>query len=916
MATITSTITHGITLATSGAYASPLTIAASGAVEAGSGDAIYGANTQAWTVSNAGTITATGTSDGIDLRLGGTVTDASTGSIASSYTGILIEGSSGTVTNFGTITGSTEDGVELTASGSVTNGQSGSTAGLIAGQYFGVYVKGGLGTVTNFGAISAAAPVGGAGVLLVAGGSVTNASTGSIEGQYTGITITGSSGTVSNLGTVSGSFRYGVSLDGGRVTNGHSGSSGGLISGYIGGVSVIAGVGTVANFGTITEARTSGVGVDLFFGGSVTNGATGEINASINGGIFGVYIRGGIGTVSNFGTITAASTSGVGVELAAGGRVVNGASGSTAGLISGGSAGVDILGSAGTVANFGTIAGSGRYGVALFAGGRVTNGASGASAALITTGGIDGVFIQSAAGTVANFATITATGSGGAGVVFATGGSVTNGASGSIDASIGGTLYGVVVSGGAGTVTNFGIISGTNFGVELTAGGVVTVAQHALVSGGAPRGGLPDAAIEIAGGAGTVIASGAISGSGGTAIQFGTFNDLLLLDPGVQIDGKVDGGTGNNTLELAAGAAAGSLSGLGTQFVGFGRVIVDAGANWTVDDAAPTAAQTIAASGGSNRLVFQTAGTIDLSGVSGFPTIVLAGLGATSASLNNANLIGLSSPVITVIGGDFGNTVDASALTGSNRVILVGGLRTDHFTGGAGNDIFKFSAANLATTDTVVGGAGSDELLMTTAGTINAAGVRGVENIQLASGAANSLTLKSGNFTGVAGAKITITDGNSGNTITASTLPSADAIIVHAGSGTDTLKGGAGNDRFFAGGKTKMTGGAGKNQFTFAHLGTNTIADFSASSTNQIAFSNSGFALGLSGATSTPQALPSSRIGSLTNGTFTNTMQRFAYKQSTGQLFFSSDGSGGTAHLVATLTGDPTLTAGRLFFVT
>ena len=44
---INTTITHGITLGTSGVYASPLTITATGAVEAGTGDAIYGDNAQA-----------------------------------------------------------------------------------------------------------------------------------------------------------------------------------------------------------------------------------------------------------------------------------------------------------------------------------------------------------------------------------------------------------------------------------------------------------------------------------------------------------------------------------------------------------------------------------------------------------------------------------------------------------------------------------------------------------------------------------------------------------------------------------------------------------------------------------------------------------------------------------------------------
>ncbi|MGC2412099.1 MAG: hypothetical protein WA459_05315 [Stellaceae bacterium] len=914
---ISSTITHGITLATSGTYASPLAITKTGEIQAGSGDAIYGPNSQAWTVSNAGTVSATGTGNGIDLPLGGAITNASTGSIATSYTGILIEGSSGTVTNFGTITGSTEDGVELTAGGSVTNGQSGSTAGLISGRYFGVYVKGGLGTVANFGAISASAPGDGAGVLLVAGGSVTNASTGSIESQNTGIAITGSSGTVSNLGTVSGSGK-GVSLEGGRVTNGQSGSSGGLISGFFDGVYVFSGVGTVANFGTITAASTGGVGVVLYAGGSVTNGGTGVINASISGGSFGVYIRGGIGTVSNFGTITEASGSGFGVELAAGGSVTNGASG----LIAAGKVGVYITGGIGTVSNLGTISTFGPSsfrsfydGILLSSGGSVTNGAS------ASIEGFYGVVIAGGIGTVSNLGTVTG---GVDGIRLNGGGSVTNGGTGDINASIHGDIGGVDVYGGGGTITNFGIISSSETGVLLDAGGTVIVNRYALVTATGRYGG---GAIYISGGAGTVIASGAVSSGDGTAIHFsrlGTYNDLLILDPGVQIAGKVDGGSVNNTntLELAAGAAAGTLSGLGTQFVGFGRVIVDSGANWTVDAAAPTSGQTIAASGGSDRLVFQTPGTIDLSGVSGFPTIVLAGLGANSTSLDNANLIGLSKPVITVIGGSFGNTVDASALTGSNRVILVGGLRPDHFTGGAGNDTFEFSAATSGPTDTVVGGAGSDELLMTSAGTVNAGGVRGVEKFQLASGAANSFTLKSVNFTGVSGHVITVDDGNSGNTITASTLPSADAIIVHAGTGTDTLKGGAGNDIFFAGGKTTMTGHGGANQFTFAHIGTNGITDFGASTSNKIVLRDSGFNLGADEAlgTASLQHLAASVFVANSTGSFTTTGQRFAYNTTTGALRYDKDGSGASfsASTVVVLSGHPSLSAGasgKIFFI-
>ena len=75
-----------------------------------------------------------------------------------------------------------------------------------------------------------------------------------------------------------------------------------------------------------------------------------------------------------------------------------------------------------------------------------------------------------------------------------------------------------------------------------------------------------------------------------------------------------------------------------------------------------------------------------------------------------------------------------------------------------------------------------------------------------------------------------------------------------------------------------MTGKGGANQFVFSAPGlSNTIADFNASSTNELVFSNSGFALGLSGASSTPQALPTTLFTSNATGAFSTTAQRFAY---------------------------------------
>ncbi len=204
---------------------------------------------------------------------------------------------------------------------------------------------------------------------------------------------------------------------------------------------------------------------------------------------------------------------------------------------------------------------------------------------------------------------------------------------------------------------------------------------------------------------------------------------------------------------------------------------------------------------------------------------------------------------------------------------------------------------------------------MTTAGTVNAGGVSGVEVYDLANGGANSLTLANANFTGVTNSAITVNGGNSGNTISEAGVAAADKAVI---------KGGAGADLLIAGQNAVMTGGAGANVFEFTTSGsttapdTNTIADFAASTTNEIAFSNSGFALGLSGATSTPKPLPASLFSTQTNGTFDNAVERFAYNTTVGTLYYDAQGNttGSSRELVATLTGHPTFTATNLFFAT
>jgi hypothetical protein len=201
-------------------------------------------------------------------------------------------------------------------------------------------------------------------------------------------------------------------------------------------------------------------------------------------------------------------------------------------------------------------------------------------------------------------------------------------------------------------------------------------------------------------------------------------------------------------------------------------------------------------------------------------------------------------------------------------------------------------------------GSGSATLDFASTGTDSLTNVSGFTTIGLASGAANAITLATANFTGTSGV-ITVNDGNSGNTASGSTLTSADSITVHAGTGADTLAGGAGTNLFI---------------FNASGAATNTILSFSASSTNELTFSNSNFGFGLSGASATPQAISSSAAATLftanTTGAFANTSQRLAYDTTNGELFSSTAGSGDTSHLVATLTGEPAITASSQLFFT
>ena len=349
-------------------------------------------------------------------------------------------------------------------------------------------------------------------------------------------------------------------------------------------------------------------------------------------------------------------------------------------------------------------------------------------------------------------------------------------------------------------------------------------------------------------------------------LEGGSGNDTLVANTGWE---RLDGGAGVDTVSFAslgfgvnANLATGVASGANGhyQLIGvenltgtkYADVLTgDANAN-VLRDGGGTGADTMiggagndtyyvgnsadtvieAAGGGTNdQIVFTVGGALGtLAGVTGVERFVLSSLG-NSLTLTDGNFTNVTGSHVVVIGGAGNDTVDASGLSAANTVDVTGGGGTDALKGGAGNDTFRFNVGDLTGADVVQGGGGTDTLAFLNAGTVAAAslaGVSGIEQVALAAGT-NSVTLNDA-FANANAAILTIRGSTGDDTIDASADTStAHAISVIAGTGNDTLKGGAGNDtfRFNVGdltGADVVQGGGGTDTLAFLNAGTVTAA--------------------------------------------------------------------------------------------
>ncbi|HLY44315.1 MAG TPA: Ig-like domain-containing protein [Stellaceae bacterium] len=584
-----------------------------GSITSAGSNAIHIGGTVAGTVDNFGLIENFAAHAAIYSAAGGIVTNAAGATITSTLTAISFKDTAGTAVSFGTVinagrivsysAGGSGAGVYFGQGGTLTN----QTGGLIMAYRSGISAKGSAAAVTNAGNILSTGN-NFAGIYLGAGGSVTN------------------SGAI----TSSGSAGYGVRLAaGGYVANS------GQITGQYDAVRVTGGAGTVANLGIINGNGTFTDGVAMFAGGSVTNGAFGAATALIEGfGRRGVFVYGGLGTVTNFATIQSLSATYVGVYLKGGGSVTN----ETGGLIQGapGIAGVAIGHLGGTVTNYGSITG-----VFLGAGGTVTNQYGGVIAVTSTA-----ITVLANSGTIVNYGGIVASGGGASGVSFAAGGTVANGTGILKTAVIQGGAFGVTIAAG-GNVTNYGTIAAASgVGVDFTAGGS------------------------------NLTNAGTITGGGGTAVSFTGGGNRLIVDPGAVFFGAVNGGGGgSDVVELAPGS--GNIGGLGTSITGFDQVVVDPVATWLLSGTNAVAGSIV----DSGVLDIGAGATLALAnGISGTGRLAFAGTGGTLEIDGTTT----STVALTISGFTSGETIHLRDIAGGNagRVIPGAGNLTTVVEGG------------------------------------------------------------------------------------------------------------------------------------------------------------------------------------------------------------------------------------------
>ncbi len=434
------------------------------------------------------------------------------------------------------------------------------------------------------------------------------------------------------------------------------------------------------------------------------------------------------------------------------------------------------------------------------------------------------------------------------------------------------------------TATN-GNANSFTLGANAQAAGIVTVN---LAAGNTLAAGAYTVGLTVAGAAGNeVITTGSGNdtitvAAGNDNVDAGAGDDTIVGGPNVDGNDTLAGGSGTDTLTLNAGATQGALGAqsgssfaylptFNANFTGFERITLAAGPdpvnNATGNDRAGAVNQYDITLGHAANVAAGTTITIDGSALRAG---VITDLGAAQEAdgtrvIGGAQADGTLDELLTVtataiagsvsvLGGAASDTVSGSnqadfisggagadQLTGNGGAdtilggdgidVITGGAGADSLDGGAGDDTFVMTVNELNNdNDTVVGGAGSNTLRVTTDANVTLADVafngrftdiatvslqgtvtqnnaveRFTWTLGASSNAASVRTVTIGadadaviDASGYASA-VTLNGGDGADTLTGSAL--ADSIS--GGAGADSITSGAGND--------SISGGAGAN---------------------------------------------------------------------------------------------------------
>jgi Ca2+-binding RTX toxin-like protein len=303
-------------------------------------------------------------------------------------------------------------------------------------------------------------------------------------------------------------------------------------------------------------------------------------------------------------------------------------------------------------------------------------------------------------------------------------------------------------------------------------------------------------------------------------ITGGAGADVLSGNAGLD---TIDGGAGDDT--IASGAGVDTLTGGAGkdtfQFVTADLVSTDTISGGDgVDDIELTDASTVIDAD------FTLTTSVETLTMSNFAHTVT--LGALAAAAGITTYTGGNNVDTLTVGAGFSNNltlnnaangadvIDVSAYTGT--LSATGGSAVDTYTLGAGTesisaaadaDVFNVGvASHLASTDVLVGGAGTDVLNFTAAMTVTDAMLSGLGTVETITAGNVAMTITLG-AQAQEGGIATVTLGNAANVVDASAMTTA--VTLTGGTSTDTITGGSAADTF--------SGGNGNDIYKFASTG-------------------------------------------------------------------------------------------------